>query len=329
MPSIYVQALQFKQALIQREAQAARQMVAAYEAIIERLERDQKRLWLQLQGQEISEWQLRRDARFKALIAQAERELAMYARFTKDLTENRQYNELYTGADDAAALVDTATVGASFNRLPVGAIENLVGVLRDESPLASVLKEFAGTNAGRIKDVLLQGVAAGWNPRKIAAEFRRGLELPRARALMIARTESLRAYRLATQETYKANSDIIRKWQWVASKSRRTCLNCLSRDGSLWELEKPLPAHPSCRCVAIPVLTKTPPPRETGAQWFERQSATVKQELMGIRAFELYERGEISLKDFEGRKEDARWGVTTYQRSLREIQKRQARRASA
>ena len=74
---------------------------------------------------------------------------------------------------------------------------------------------------------LMQGVAAGRNPRDTArlmvrdvqGDFDGGL----ARAQVIARTETIDAYRAGAKAHHEANSDVLAGWVWLAKLSERTC----------------------------------------------------------------------------------------------------------
>lgn len=89
------------------------------------------------------------------------------------------------------------------------------------------------------------------------------------RADMIARTEMIRASRLAQAKVLSDNKDIIEDMVWKAFSDHRLCPFCEERDGKTKEEVKKLikrnrppgqselaeepPAHPHCRCVWIPV----------------------------------------------------------------------------
>lgn len=67
---------------------------------------------------------------------------------------------------------------------------------------------------------------------------------------------------------------------------------------------------------AIKGIPDTEPP---ASEWFASLPPDQQRLMMGNRAHELYKDGAILLKDFEGEKRSAKWGASTYQRSLREI----------
>lgn len=329
MPNIYDFAEQFRAALLARDQSSSRQLIQAYGLAFTRLQVQLAQLTNKIQsaraaGDEITPAWLQREERFKALMQQVGAEINRLAVSADDLITRAQQGEVERALRDSGNLLSAAAtdagVATTFNRVNRGAVESLVGTLGDGSPLKGLLKQLPDDGRQQIEKALIEGVTLGENPRKVATRMREALGGNLTRALRIARTEQVRAYREASRATYRANSDVVSGWEWVASKSQRTCLNCLSRDGQFYELEKPLPAHPQCRCTSIPRLKgKEPIKRTLGKDWFDAQSDNVQREMMGVKAHELFKAGKLGLKDFEGSKTSADWGETTYQRSLKEI----------
>ncbi len=137
------------------------------------------------------------------------------------------------------------------------------------------------------------------------------------RALTIARTEQMRAYRNASLRSYQDNHELLRGWRWLASPSRRTCPVCLAMDGTEHGLDKPFASHIRCRCVPVPVLHNAPPStRKTGAAWFAEQDEATQRAMLGPGKQQLYAEGKLTLADLVGVKEDAQWGRSRYQRSM-------------
>jgi len=79
------------------------------------------------------------------------------------------------------------------------------------------------------------------------------------RAEMLARTEMIRAYHLATIQEY-------RNWgvlgikvlgEWKTAGDDRVCEECASLEGKVFtldEIEPMIPVHPLCRCLALPYI---------------------------------------------------------------------------
>lgn len=330
MPNIYTAAQRFRAALLARDTAAAGQLIAAYGLAYRRLQIELDSLLARidaarLRGDRISEAWLIRENRFRILMQQVAGELDALAGIATDRITARQQIEIERALRDAGALLETglqdAPAAVSFNQISPAALENLVGTFQDGSPLAQVLRKHAGEAVPLVQKALIEGIVLGENPRKVAGRMRDAFGGNLTNALRVARTESLRAYREASRETYKANADIVSGWVWIASKSVRTCLNCLARDGEFYPLSKPLPSHVNCRCTIAPRLKLLPPPPyETGAEWFAQQPDDIKQQMMSKAAFEAYKNGEITIQDFRGERTTKEWGVSTFERSLKQIQ---------
>ena len=145
----------------------------------------------------------------------------------------------------------------------------MAAYLEPDAPLGRLLsritQEMPAEAVQRAKNVLLVGVGTGQNPRVIAYNLRESTGLSLNRSLTISRTESLRAYRQASLQTYQ-DSEVITSYQWLATKSARSCVACLAQDGKVFEKSAPFPAHVRCRCTVVPIVGQ-PRDRETGEEW--------------------------------------------------------------
>lgn len=320
MPDIYKQAQSFRAALVRRDTAAVELLTNEYKAVYARLLRLLAVVNSQIaeasrNGQTVSRHWLNQQERYQSFLRQLDLEFKSYGRFVSQVVYARQLFEANQGVADSAAMI-----GGSFNRLPVGAVQEIVANLQFDSPLGQLLQRFGDVAARNAAGALRDAVALGWNPRKSARQVRDALGIPLSRALLISRTESARAYRESARQNMLVNKDRVPQWMWVAAKSPRTCLNCLSRDGDIYSVTKPLPAHPACRCVMIPLIKDmTLPRKETAEQWFLKQHDAVKRQMMSGIAFDALKAGKVKLKDFEGEGRSRKWGAYTYERSMREI----------
>lgn len=287
-------------------------------ALLEQIEAAQAR------GEVVSAIWLKRQVRFERLMQQVNREVLRLAESSATQITEGQRVEIARGIADSTKLMsvgaEQAGVSIAFDRISIDAVEALVGTLGDGTPLDKVLKRYGRQSARAIQQGLIEGVTLGENPLKVASRVKASFGGNLNKARLTARTEQLRAYRIATLENYQANSDVISGWRWTCSHSRRTCLACLYRDGKFYPLKKPMPSHPACRCTMRPVIKGIPEvQRQTGTEWFATQPDEIKRSMMGPKVFSYYESGLITLSDFVGEKRSKDWGTTTYQRSLKEI----------
>lgn len=326
MPDIYEQAQAFRAALLRRDDAALAAITEVYGQAYSRLLRQISALANAIeerrrQGLDVSPAWLRKLDRYQALLRDIDVEFRRFSAQAGALVTARRRVEIERGIRDATNLIQTGAgqVSVQFDRLAPPAVENITAAFASDSPLTALFNEIAPLASTEAQKTLTNAVVQGWNPRKTAVEMRRALGIPLNRAMLISRTETIRAYREATRATYEANDDVVTGWIWTSSRSLRTCLNCLSRDGTFYPLTKPLPGHPACRCSVRPAIKGIPDTTPPASEWFASLSPDQQRLMMGKRAHELYSSGDISLEDFRGVRRSAKWGESTYQRSLREI----------
>ena len=114
---------------------------------------------------------------------------------------------------------------------------------------------------------LARGIAEGKNPLTIARELMKDVgnrvdKIGITRARMIARTEVIRAHHVATIAEYEradAEMDVTVMAEW-ATAGFKVCDYCsdMAMGGpySLKQIEGMIPAHPSCRCCALPIVKR-------------------------------------------------------------------------
>jgi SPP1 gp7 family putative phage head morphogenesis protein len=139
----------------------------------------------------------------------------------------------------------------------------------------SDLKGITALMDTQISRVLAKGMADGTNPRNLARLLTRTITGPvgdlsltdtlgrfipaERRAEVLARTEIIRAHHEATIQEYRnyGVAGVSVEAEWQTAGDDRVCDECESMEGqvfSLDDIEGMLPAHPQCRCVALPVL---------------------------------------------------------------------------
>jgi hypothetical protein len=166
------------------------------------------------------------------LLAQVKREVGKYQTWAEGQIAETQSEMITAGIDQAMYTILETGIRANFNRINESAMESIVGLCADGSPLFDVLKARAlwPDAVGGLTDALVKGVAQGQNPRVVAAHMQDGLAGGLNKALQISRTEMLRAYRTSSQAEYKA-SGVVERYRRLAARGPRTCAGCLAEDG--------------------------------------------------------------------------------------------------
>ena len=212
----------FRQRLLARERRAATTLVYHYGNVWRQLQGDIAALssevrQLQEAGEEFSQDKIYRLDRYRALQQTAEEQMARFPEYANDIISGGQRESIYAGESDAYNLLlagfprdDDIVAELARARLPTEAVEQLVGFLQDGSPLKEVIQKYVGEAVNRFGEQMVVGLAAGWNPRKLARALRSEFGMGLSNALRIARTEQLRAYRAATLNTYQENSFVFK-----------------------------------------------------------------------------------------------------------------------
>jgi SPP1 gp7 family putative phage head morphogenesis protein len=324
-------AMAWRKRVMEREQSAADEILKRYSTAYSRIEASQRLLLLQIrekqqQGETVSRAWLQRQERYKTLLQQIRVEVEAFADYAQGVVKSSVLEAIGQGEEAARQLAfaaldsetQSAEVLAQWNRLSSTQLQNLSGVMSTGSPVGKLFDTLGQTTAAAVRDTLFVGLAQGQNPRQIARQLRSVSGYSATRALTISRTETLRAYRMASLESYRANDDIVQGWIWLASLSVRTCAACLALHGRVFRLEEAFGSHPNCRCTTVPITTSSPDFGESGEDWLARQSDERQLQILGKGKLEAYQRGDITLQDCIHEEDSRIWGMTRSEASLKE-----------
>lgn len=197
-------------------------------------------------------------------------------------------------------------------------------VKRTTEQITSLLRPLASETEDLIRRELIRGVTSGSNPRRTAARMvarsRKAFngELGLSRALNIARTETLDAYRAGAQLGRMAHSDVLAGWQWVSSLDARTCPSCFAKHGTVYAVGTFGPDdHQQGRCAALPVTkpwsdlgfeTDEPPSLVPDAgEVFEALSSEQQLAILGPARYEAWVRGDYPMSAWTQRRTSDGW----------------------
>lgn len=266
-------------------------------------------------GERIDRATLYRLERYRRLLLQMQETIVrQYAPYVADEVTAQQRRLLGRGINDAAAAIQAVQadrgIGATFDRLPVEAVERMVGLTGDGSPLIDVLRSAYPDAVNAATDALIDATARGINPRETADRMMQaagGTALNRA--LVIARTEQLRVYREAARAQY-VESGLVRGFRRLATHDHRTCPACLALEGEFYDVASPLRTHPQCRCAMIPVVKGYRELRfEYGEPWLRSQPEETQRAILGKGGYEAWRHG-VPLSRFVSVTPNSTWGDT-------------------
>jgi SPP1 gp7 family putative phage head morphogenesis protein len=267
--------------------------------------------------------QLVRSRRYQALLEQTRDELRKYTAYMDSSVTAGQRSMISTAIQHSATAVNAVATEAQivvpFNRLPVSAVENMVGLAGDGSPLRAVLNDAARAGPDAMAQELVNGIALGRNPIAVARRaIRIGLGQSFTRMQTISRTEMLRTYRVTTQTAYE-RSNVVVGYRRLSARDDRVCAGCLMSDGRTYPLDVNFESHVNCRCSLVPILRNVPPVQfQTGQEWFRQQPEAAQRRILGAGRFVAWQNG-ASLDDMVTVVPNATWGdaiVPTLVRNL-------------
>jgi hypothetical protein len=202
--------------------------------------------------------------------------------------------------------------------------------------ITSDLLPLSGEALDAIRRELIRGVDVGDNPRTAAARmltavegrFNGGL----TRALTIARTEMLDAYRVTSQQIHTANSDVVPAWQWLAELDSRVCISCVVMHGQQFPAATPGPDdHVQGRCARIPVLAPwaelgitapEPPSVMPDAQaWFDGLSKAQQLRIAGPGRLVLLRSGRVRWSDLSTVRLNPGWRPSRVPTPVRDLRR--------
>lgn len=178
-----------------------------------------------------------------------------------------------------------------------------------------MLDGFSGTTARQVRNALIQGFQSG----QTLAEVKRSLlgiggvmnEVQVRHASTLARTGVAHASSIASDEFYKANSDIISHYEWVSVLDTRTTEQCAALSGEVFKVgQGPLPpAHYNCRSTTAPVLVDefqevndllgSTEGDVTYYQWLKKQKASVIDEALGRERGLIFRNAGLTPQEFK------------------------------
>jgi SPP1 gp7 family putative phage head morphogenesis protein len=159
----------------------------------------------------------------------------------------------------------------------------------------NLISGFSSMQQKETERILRNGVMNGHGVNRIARDISRAFRVSKYRARTIARTEVIRASNMARLDGWK-QSGIVKRKEWLTAFDDRTCPSCVDLDGQTISIEKQFkgsvgeeevfmqmpPAHPNCRCTAVPIIEQTKARDDDSillnfARWDEKNFPTTRR----------------------------------------------------
>ncbi|WBY16622.1 minor capsid protein [Erythrobacteraceae bacterium WH01K] len=210
-----------------------------------------------------------------------------------------------------------------------------IAAIASQTPIQGILLKpwVEGMGKARIERIeqqvrlgLLEGEGTDAIVRRIrgtrAAKYRDGiLDKSRRSTQALVRTATTQVSNVAMQETWKANSNLIKGWEFMATLDSRTTVTCAGLSGQVFPIgEGPMPPrHVNCRSISVPVTKSfrelgldrdelTPAQRAsmdgqvpgdtTFKDWLERKGEATQNEVLGPERAAIFRSGKLNLDQF-------------------------------
>jgi SPP1 gp7 family putative phage head morphogenesis protein len=314
----------FKSQVAAGEKEQLAQMTRAWLSVERRLDGQMTALAYEMTaireaGGTVTPTMLATNRRYQELMIQLRSELDNYTDYADREITARQAELIPMGISHSTQAIVAQGVTTSFNRLPISAVEHMVGLAGNGSPLRTLLEASWPLAAQGMTQELVNGVALGWNPRKTAKAMAQGATGSLNRMMTIARSEQLRVYRESSLSTYRESQVVIGHTR-LATFDNRVCASCLMDSGTFYPLDEHFPTHPNCRCVSIPVCVGVPAPvMQSGEDWFMDQPSATQENILGPGTYDAWRLGQFELSELITVKPNVTWGDTIQTTPLREL----------
>jgi SPP1 gp7 family putative phage head morphogenesis protein len=322
MADIYTESAKFRSRLLKNEKAAAMAIVQSYALALKRVTAEIDALTAKMQAGGTHPGWLYEEQRLQKLQAAIAQNYLAWKHKAGLASGQAVSAAALQGAEDAAALVELYKgTGALPLELGVGSqlstatIEQIAAATSSSSPIRKLFDPFGPAAVESATNAFISGVATGKNPRVIAAELKESLAGDLNRALLIARSETLRAYRESSRQAYEA-SEVVKGWRWLSARSPRTCAVCWALDGTEHAGAEPMATHPNCRCTTLPVFPGTVNKPKTGVELFAELDEGKQAAILGPKKFELYKAGELTLPQLVQPTIHPLWGAGVREASI-------------
>ena len=310
---------------------ASNEMIRRYGSVYRQLQKDTTALLKIKDQRQLKRWEVMRLQRMKDLESNF---INLYQGFARSasgsiveaqqiavrLAEESAERATWAGLPNGVSKQNMVNIGATWNRIPGDAFTAFVGISADGAPLGRLLAELGPKAAKQITEEIGDGIALGYNSKKIARNVRNRAGMPLTRALTISRTETNRAFRESSRLSYAVNSGeggLVRGYRRMSAKSENTCIACFAEDGTFHETNQLMPTHPNCRCTLVPETSTyrdlgldvdMPPPPENARDWFGRQSQASQEKILGAERLRALNSGKLSWENMMRRTTNKTWG---------------------
>ena len=249
--------------------------------------------------------------RYRTMMDEAKQAVQQYNLAAYGIISGAEADAVDLGIHNAEELVDIAEpANPMWTRINKRDVRIMTGMLSDQSPLAALLSESWPQMEAGIKEALLAGIGTGQGVDWVARRIQEAVTIPQKRAMLIARTEVIRAYRQANLETMRTSRAVV-GYRRLCYKPT-ACFACLMLDGEYYDKKEDFSDHPNGKCSAVPVTRHYDPATEKdwmkGRDYFDTLTTNEQRGLMGVGRYEMWQNDGVDPKKMVFVQENDLWG---------------------
>lgn len=312
----------------------------AYQRLQAHVERLQSKMVAESETGQLTKRQVQGMGAYKELLRQIKTEIDRFGQYAGEEMNQAARDAINNAQKDALREIQLSLprlaegIRKAWRILPVRAVETLSGMTEPGSPLRDNMEAELGPGvAEQVSNRLLENVALGKNPRTTAAAVRREMGVGLTWALRTFRTAQLWSYRVAKHSSWAQNPRLYKGWVWHAKLDGGTCAACIAQNGTQHGPDEILNDHHNGRCSPLPITPTysellgvdieddVPPALQipSGADWFDKQPASVQREILGAAGHRAWKDGAFELSDVVGKYDDSVYGTMIVAKSLKEL----------
>jgi hypothetical protein len=312
---------QQRAALAKTDAANLERIADAYALMYDRLSGDIEALTLAIEAMESpSAAMVRKLLQYKELMRKSERELTRFTSYLETVIDRASFDAIRSGLSDSAALVKAAGIVGQLHGIAPNAMREALNFLSESGPLYARLKLLTGSTVDKVSQTIFEGIAAGYNPRKIAAMIQDSFGGGLTDALRNVRTVQIKSYQESTRANYIGTNGIVTGWIWYANLAGDPCMSCIAMHGTEHTLDETLDDHYNGECAALPLIPDFGNPVEQNGQaWFDAQPEDRQKELMGASKYDAYKAGKFSFDALSNKQDNDVYGTMRTETSLKNL----------
>lgn len=186
---------------------------------------------------------------YKEFLAISKNQVTKFSADASTIIARNQVIFAEAGLSSTQEMIELVTV--RFNRLPIQAVNNMIGFSSDGSPLYELLKKSYPETVDKLIDTLISSTALGRNPQVTARLMKESMDGNLSRALRIARTEQMNVLR-ETSRMQMEKSGVVSEWERIEQED--ACEDCAAENGKRYSLGESFDTHPNCRGSLLPIV---------------------------------------------------------------------------